>query len=349
MKYLLSIFFIGICCSFLWGIFRKDRYECYDTFPEEKKIVSQEIPLSTDFRFPYRITIKEGFAILMDLHPESYYYHLFTYPGWQPVAAFGKRGEGPKELLSADGVQFISMDSIYTLDANRMLISRWAFSATTQSVERVEDISLDKELIRSLDFYRTEQQFLIPNYTGQCRYHEVSHTGKKLHDVGTIPTETYTNQKNVALAQAWRTFADYHPKNRIYALVTQLGEVLEIYHLESGKRIVKYGPGGEPRFIETSGRGIPMGIKGFMDVRVTERYIYAIFDGLSWDERRKYQERGEIPPEGGHFLYQFDLKGNPVRKYVLDRNIYGLEIDEKNNRVIAVSVEGEHPIITFQL
>lgn len=54
-------------------------------------------------------------------------------------------------------------------------------------------------------------------------------------------------------------------------------------------------------------------------------------------------------PKGGHFLYVFDLEGNPVRKYTLDKNILGIHIDEKTNIGIATCAESDNPIVTFKL
>ena len=62
-------------------------------------------------------------------------------------------------MLSAEMFQFCSPDSIWALDANKMQITRWAISITEKTVSRVEEIALDKNLVRSLDFYRTDSVF----------------------------------------------------------------------------------------------------------------------------------------------------------------------------------------------
>ena len=51
------------------------------------------------FRYPYRIEIRDSLAVILDLHNDSHYLYAFTYPDWQPIAPFGRRGEGPEELL----------------------------------------------------------------------------------------------------------------------------------------------------------------------------------------------------------------------------------------------------------
>ena len=70
-----------------------------------------------------------------------------------------------------------------------MLITRWSVSPTDKTDLRKEEIRLDKTLVRSLDFYRTDSAFLITDYLGDFRYHKVSHSGKPIKNIGKIPTE----------------------------------------------------------------------------------------------------------------------------------------------------------------
>ena len=71
-----------------------------------------------------------------------------------------------------------------------------------------------------------------------------------MHKFGVIPTvdEDALQNARPALAQAWRSFIDYNPRNGILAVATQLGEVLEIYNLKDSTHVVCMGPHGEPEF-----------------------------------------------------------------------------------------------------
>ena len=351
MKNLIYILLIGISTLISCDGSDTPLYPRYTAFPDERTVATQEISIdSVIFRYPYRVTVKDSIAVIMDLHNDSHYFYSFTYPDWTPIAPFGKRGKGPEEMLSAEMFQFCSLDSIWALDANKMQITRWAISVTEKTVSRVEEITLDKNLVRSLDFYRTDSGFLITDYLGNYRYHKVSHCGRLIKNIGKIPTETnYEQYIHPALAQAWRSFTGYNPQNGIYAMVTQLGEALEIYNLKKQTHNVVYGPGGEPQFNEKGGESIPTGIKGFMDIQVTDRYIYTVFDGMSWKERDAFYQRGEAPPKGGRYLYVFDTQGTPLRKYTLDKNIFGIYINETTNTCIATCVETNNPILIFKL
>ena len=214
MKNILYILLIGISTLISCSGSPDSLYPRYTTFPDEKTVATQETSIdSVFFRYPYRVTVRDSVAIIMDLHNDSHYFYAFTYPGWKPIAPFGKRGEAPGEMLSAEMFQFSALDSVWALDANRMLITRWSVSPADKTVSCKEEIRLDTKLVRSLDFYRMESAFLITDYLGDFRYHKVSHSGKPIKSIGEIPTEiNYEQDIRPALAQAWRSFTDYNPK-----------------------------------------------------------------------------------------------------------------------------------------
>ena len=70
----------------------------YEDFPDEKALNAQVIHLNTAlFRYPFRVAVKDGIAIIMDLHNVDYFFHAFSYPEWEYMTSFGKRGEDPKK------------------------------------------------------------------------------------------------------------------------------------------------------------------------------------------------------------------------------------------------------------
>lgn len=293
----------------------------------------------------------EVIAIVMDLHNTDHYLHAFTYPQWKHVVSFGRRGEAPGEMLSVANIQFNSLDSLWSLDPKKMKITRWKISPSTGSAEQVEEIKLDTKLVRSLDFRTMESGFLIPDYMGEHRFWEVDYSGNPVKSNGTIPSETANEETSrPALAQAWRSFIDYNPDNGILAMATQLGETIEIYNLKDNTHKVLYGPEGEPQFqIDNDGSGVANGIMGFCDIKVTSKYIYAVFQGLKFKDKLAAHQRGEHPEDGGRFIYVFDLQGNPVQKYILDHAIYGIDVNEQTNTIIATEVKSDDPIIEFKI
>ena len=85
--------------------------------------------------------------------------------------------------------------------------------------------------------------------------------------------------------------------------------------------VLKIGPHGEPKYRESGGMAIPSGIMGFSDVQVTDKYIYAAFQGRSFKDIAQQQQPAI---DGGQFIYVFSLKGLPLYKYTLNHFIYGI-------------------------
>ena len=136
-----------------------------------------------------------------------------------------------------------------------------------------------------------------------------------------------------AFGQGWSSFIDYSPKSGTLVAVTQLGEVMEIWNTKNNSHQVIRGKLGEPKFKMTQDYAIPSGIKGYNDVQVTERAIYAIFAGLSYKEMIGKTQKGINVPEGGMTVRVFSLEGEPLKEYKLDHSVSGIWVDEQAGKM----------------
>lgn len=69
----------------------------------------------------------------------------------------------------------------------------------------------------------------------------------------------------------------------------------------------------------------------------------------SFKDINKSYEEGVEPEDGGRWIYVFDLKGNPVRKYILDHAVYGIDVHEKEGIIYATDVNSDQPILKYTL
>ena len=343
---LLLLLFICISC----GTGNKEYAENvfpYSEFPQEKELKGEVIELDTAlFRCPFRIRVEGDKAIVMDLHGIDYYAHLFQYPSFKYLSSFGRRGDSPTEMLSIENVRFYN-HQVWILDANKRELTRLGFSSSSDSLLRDEAVTLGEDILRPLDFaIYNDTSFIIPDYSGENRICLINRDGQLINKIGTIPTVKKKALQNArpALAQVWRSFLDYNLHNGVLAMVTQLGEVLEVYNLKDSTSVVRIGENGEPEFKISDGYGIPTGIMGFSDVQVTDSAIYTIFHGTTFKEIAKHN--GSLP-DGGKYIYVFSLEGEPIYKYVLDHYVYGIWVDETTKTIIATDVNNDQPIVRF--
>lgn len=323
----------------------------YTDFPETKELsASTQVLYTALFRYPFRIRVQGDRAVVMDLHGQETFFHLFHYPDFSYLSSFGKLGDSPEEMLSAENIRW-NGQSLWTLDANKSELTRFGFDSSGDSLLRQETVALDKDILRALDFVTYgDSTFIIPDYSGDSRFCWVNREGKLLRKMGKIPSSNEDALKNArpALAQAWRSFIDYNPENGVLAAVTQLGEVLEIYNLQDSTHVVRIGPHGEPKFQVSQGYGIPTGIMGFSDVQVTDSAVYAVFHGRSFKEIAQNARRG-IHVDGGKYIYVFSLTGEPLRRYVLDHHVCGISVNEREGIILATDVNKDEPIIKYKM
>ena len=322
----------------------------YESFPQTISLTAEQILLDEEnvlLCYPYRVRVNEKrtHAVVLDLHPDSCFFHLFTYPDFRFLCSFGKHGEGADEYLSGDDVHWCD-SLLWTVDSNRKLWKAYVVKGHEVKLVRTVDLSVT---LRPLDFaFICDTLAYIPDYTGECRMLRVDTCGKIRGKLGCIPIVEHVSAPASSQAQAWRSFPSYNSRNGVLAVATQLGEVLEIYHSgDTMPAAVLQGPNGEPRFKVSGGHGIPVGIMGFNDVQMTDSCIYAVFQGTPFEEIGRVINKGGKPVDGGRFIYVFSLSGNPLRCYELDYPVSGIYVDEKRRSIVALNVNDSFQMMTF--
>jgi len=320
----------------------------YSSFPKTERLSVMKVDSVNDvyMRYPLRIRKSDSCLYVLDLLSTEYACHVFAYPTMKYKYSFAKKGNGPGEFLRVDDIRLNARSNeCWALDPNRSRISCFRTNSP-DSLYKVVD--LDTGLVRTLDFtFYNDTQFIVPDYTGTHRFDILSSTGKTLESYGQIPLkEKDANISDAAYGQAWRSFVSFNPENGVLAMATQMGEVIELYSLPSGKLIsVISGKSGPPRFNYIQGNMIPTGIMGYTDVFVGKENVYAIFEGQTFKDiiSKKFTK------DGGDRIYVFDLKGNPVKEYVLDRYISGFCVDEKTGVIVASDLNSDQPIVEFRM
>ena len=292
-------------------------------------------------RYPYRIRLTDSAIFVMDLHATEYYIHkLSNEVGAKHISSYGKRGEGPMELLDAENIRIDSDGRLWTLDANRHKLVMWDSCGQ-------KEIKLSPQLLRSLDFaLMNDSTFIVPDYTGEHRICLINRNGDVIKQLFSIPDKKQRNVSRTPLAQAWRSFIDYNQNTGILAVATQLGQVLEIYDMKEERHIASVNVvNGAPKFFEKESYAIPNGIMGYSDVHVSDDVIYALYWGYSF----KDMQSEKVKQEGGNRLHVFDTRGNPLEEYILDRHITGFCLDKTTDMFFALDTNSDQPIVEYNL
>lgn len=348
-----------ICLLFLCSC--RDAYlpeeHPYSVFVSNKILQGEVVPLDTLLSHePYRIMVKDSIMLVLDLQNTADCCHAFTYPGGIHLASFGtaaqpKKPDDPEGILLPERmIRFYSLDSIWILTGSKMELVRWQLSPSERRAEAMETIHLDKKLHRAQSFSVTDSCLWLTDYTGKCRYHRVDYTGKRLSSIGRIPTRRYYKDgDSPTVALGWSHVADFLPGKDLLVMASRYGETIELYNVRDGSFKMLIGPNQYPKFSIRGEDAIPRGVIGFDDIQITDNHIYAIFEDRQVQELKHAHIQGINPERGGRYIYQFDLEGCPLCKYMLDHSISGFHVDEAAGIILATNLNGGEPVIRFRL
>lgn len=321
-----------------------------EALSEADTLKGEEIPLDTTvlFRYAYRFRVMGDRVVVWDLHNADYYFHLFTYPQFEYISSFGKRGEGPEESISSSEIRFLSPDTVWALDNIKGRMFCYSGITGNQTPKLEKDVLLDERVPHTTDFDLKDPSTIVAfDHSGKHRFAWMKlPTGELLSQFEQIPTsQTELLENNApAVSQGWYSYISLTPDKKKLVTATQLGDRLDIYDLENGTNVNYVGPHGEPQFGISGGYGYPTGRKGYNELQVTDKYIYTVYDG------REFKEIIKDPDnylQGGLELRVFNHQGELVKISLFDRYISGVYVDEARGLLFATDVNADEQLIKY--
>lgn len=312
--------------------------------PEVIKLTSEVLLKEPEvlMKYPYKIKVQDSLVFLWDLHGTNKFFHIYSYPDLKYIISFGTKGKGCNEFVNTGGFA-IDKGKMFVFDSFKADLYIYSIDSLLHGLTTPSQvIAYPPECMPVLAFTKVEDKFAILSFDGKNRIIFVDSIGNVLERKYNYPIDReislplYVN----FLASLWDSFLDYNPRNKILSLATKLGDVVEIYNLGNQTKNIVIGKGGRPDIVEKNG-GFSIGrIDGFSDIQVKDKNIYALYSGS--------ERTGEITPEGGNYIYVYDLQGHLERIYELEQYINGFDIHENEKTVYAVS-SGDNLISRYTL
>lgn len=318
---------------------------------DEDCLRGEEIPIDTVlFRYATYLRVQGDKAVVFDLHNTDYYCHVFTYPDFEYISSFAKRGGGPDEIQIADNVRWAGEEEMWVLDNAKNRMTRYSGIARGKTPKLEEHVKLEQSLMRAFDFdvYRSGQ-VLIPDYSGENRFCWVNLPSGKIHRKWMeIPMEDRKRleESPQAAAAGWRSFMAFTPDRKYLVAACQFADRLDIYKVADGTMVTKIGNDNrEPKYeVSSSGYGYASGSICHYDVQVTDRYIYTVYDGRRFKDIMKL---GRGYKQGGQRFRIHTLQGELLKEYKFDRPIAGIFVDESSGILYGLDVNADEQIVKF--
>lgn len=175
-------------------------------------------------------------------------------------------------------------------------------------------------------------------------------TGKFIRNVGIIPEGSAANVPVQLHLQAYQSTLRVNPRKSLLVVGTRYGDRLDILKADGEILRTVHGPvSANPFYTVVSAGGTPVmatdekkTLYGYIDIAVTEKYIFALFSGRT---RNDFPGRANF----GNHVHVFDWDGKIIRAYNLDSDVLSIAVDGDGRYLYGIQHEPRIAVIRFEL
>ncbi len=307
----------------------------------------QEIPLpELIIGAPIDLVKKENFLILLDVSTK-YFYHLIDLKTNEYKAKFIRRGQGPNDLNRPVNIHSLN-DSpyFYSLDHAKGIV-RFCINTIGGNIKMEKYAKREKGRL-VFDMTPLSDSLFVCNGTFEdVMFKTYSPKDGFQLAFGEYPYKDSEEKKipNDQRAMAYQGNLKANGKGR-FAYATHLAEQIYFYEIKDGQAIelgrvnegfADYKPAGG---ISVAHNALhPM---GFVDLEVSDDYVYALYSGRTFAEYKLEEWLGKS-------IRVYDWYGNLKKEYRLDVPVHNICVDEKGKRVYAFANIPDPTLVYFEL
>jgi hypothetical protein len=256
--------------------------------------------------------------LIIDENKTDHLLHVIKIPEDKYLSKFIDRGAGPGEGLTI-GTFYSNEEDVLGIYDN---LTKKIFEVeidTLFSKKKVKNEYHLTSLIGAKGAMRFNNQIYFMSRNNNERYALLSTdlNGKNLKGYGKLPEidkKVFDLKRNINFDNVYT--AKWDRNKEIFAISYVCIPLLKIFNAKNNKWITIAGPDDITPSLETL-----KSMFFYMDVKITDKYIYALYHG------RKYDLSLKGPQEyNTNIIYVFDHQGNPKKKIMLDKGLFNFSI-----------------------
>lgn len=303
--------------------------------------------LSSDLLIqPSTIAITDSFIIIGDRNLSAL--QIYSLPEIKYVATIGERGQGPGEFIT-----LWSLNKDYSQSNNL-----WVYDP---SLRRLTNISLEDATYHSIITLKmgTPYNPVVVNDTliispglslTDGRFGAYDKSGDLLESIGDIPGDHENSVPIPIHLQAYQGVFRVKPDYSMLAMSLRYADRIDIFKPNGNNITTIIGPiESTPIYEVVSVDETPVMQMnqektrfGYIDITVTNNYIYALFSGrLNKDHPGK--------ANFGNNIHIYDWDGNFVQQFMLNDDVLKIVVDKSNQNLYAIREYPEQAILHYDI
>ena len=311
------------------------------------EVSGKEIPLKVignPLSFMFNMSFFDSLILVNEFPDREYTYKLIDLRE-KSVRPFGKKGEGPNELLS-DGFSF-SFDH-----ENELLFLSDNIHYYVFDIEDVKNGNQKPKDMFTID--QQEKRFMgntvhVDGFIVGSMYHK-RFGAYNIENESFLDREEYEGGPSMALAN--QAFYTNHPteKKAVYCMskVPEFG-ILEIQESEINVNKLSWGLTNLSVQHGTGSMAVMVNENEkfeFMSVAASTDYIFILYSGeIPADRSREARVEAALT----NTIYVLDWKGKPLKRYKTDRYLRSIAIDGNTNTLYGSTYEENPGLISYKL
>lgn len=347
LNFLLILLFISSCTNYEYND-KKITHINEKSFKTTDTVQTKSWNITSRLYQPLLIESIKNNLFVNDIKNDSGLLHVLNKKDQSYKKCIGNRGRGKNELIGIWRIKK-NQNQLFTYDLTLGKMIRYNTNVLNETISTKEYFLKKEQLPNMYDFDFINDSIIVcsamhskkrltfinlnENKVIKRKGHFPIKFNKKYHEnvLSTLfRPEIRTNKERIILA-GFRT------------------NIIEIYDF-NGARIksITFLDKKIPEFntVQKGGTSHYKSINGvyraFLDVVLTKKYFYVLYSGKKSSSQNYWSKK----------LYQFDLNGNPIKKYVFDRNVAKIIFSDMNNKFYGISVDsktGKSDIVSFNL
>ena len=321
----------------------------FKTFPAVHKLEGKEVNTLKNLGFSFiHFEMVDSLLIVKDPYNRNNCLYIVNKNNFELIAKTGKRGKGPREI-SSPGEMFYNpyRKEIWLIDGAKYKTYKFNLKKVLDQDDYLPKpaFKIKEKLLPFWDIvWLSHNKFAVVNTNNDKLITIYDEKGKKIGDYGKKFHKKKDGDPLIGYKLTCNADIDYSKKTKeIFMSFVYFDKIVAI-NLEQNHQIISEGPKSyNPEFQYK--RGL-LSTKKLNRIRgktiVSNNFVFSTYYG-----KKKWRLNEKSGPEVNYFdeIHIFDLKGKPIAKIKLDRQINEFIIDNENKRIIAHGVSNDKVVI----
>lgn len=290
---------------------------------------------------------KGDYLIVLDYKSDSLF-HLIDIKAKKYCGMFGKKGQGPGEFNHPQNIQIYGDGQICCYDDSKSEVKKIEIDATGNKIVCSTIMKLKDNW--SFDVIPVSNQTFIANGCfEETMFRIINEKSEVLSAVASYPYGDEDEKKIPCKVRAMAYQGTMRVNKKGYMSFATTGAKLIYFYRIDGEKLIKLG-----EVIDSYARYTPdTHISGsysvffdgkypecYMDLAVSDNFIYALYSGRSFKEYKMSCSDAE-------YIYVYDWSGNLIKLYKLDVPVSRICLDEQNEKLYAIANLPDPALVVF--